>query len=75
MYLSPPYVLHLFHLTLPVVVFGTRFSEELNPEGMTYTRNTHCANDLAPQTSAFALIFPKHNFNVPNPCKQTSLAM
>ena len=32
------------------------------------TRDTHCANDLAPRTSAFALVFPKYAFYVPNPC-------
>ena len=32
------------------------------------TRDTHCANDLAPRTSAFALVFPKYTFYVPNPC-------
>ena len=31
------------------------------------TRDTHCANDLAPRTSAFALVFPKYTFYVPNP--------
>ena len=29
------------------------------------TRDTH---DLAPRTSAFALVFPKYSFYVPNPC-------
>ena len=33
-----------------------------------HTRDTHCANDLAPRTSAFALVFPKCTFYVPNPC-------
>ena len=32
------------------------------------TTDTHCANDLAPRTSAFALVFPKYTFYVPNPC-------
>ena len=46
------------------------------------TRDTHCANDLAPWMSAFALIFPKTSilFYVPNPCtlyagNKTSLTM
>ena len=33
-----------------------------------YTRHTHCANDLAPRTSAFAFEFPKYTFYDPNPC-------
>ena len=32
------------------------------------TRDTHCAKNLAPRTSAFALVFPKYIFYVPNPC-------
>ena len=31
------------------------------------TRDTHCADDLAPRTSVFALVFPKYTFYVPNP--------
>ena len=36
--------------------------------GKSVIRNTHCANDHAPQASAFALVFPKYVFYVPNPC-------
>ena len=35
---------------------------------VSHTKDTHCANDLAPRTSAFALVFPKYTFYVPNPC-------
>ena len=35
---------------------------------VTLTRDAHCANVLVPRTSAFALVYPKYSFYVPNPC-------
>ena len=39
-----------------------------DPRNINNTRDTHCANDLAPRTSAFTLVFPKYTFYVPNLC-------